>query len=80
MIIRGFAMCLAIAGALAACTTTPPEPRDEEQQPDVATATIPSELSATPVTNAAACSLSAAAARSGVRTRLAVRIPAQRRP
>jgi hypothetical protein len=56
MIIRGFAMSLAIVGALAACTATPPEPRDEEQQPDLAAATIPSELSATPITNAAACS------------------------
>jgi hypothetical protein len=55
MKVRGFAMILAIAGALAACATTPPEPRDE-QQPDVAAVTIPSELSATPTTNAAPCS------------------------
>lgn len=56
MNIRGFAMALVIGGAFAACATTPPEPRDEEQQPDLTPMTIPSELSATPITNAQACS------------------------
>jgi hypothetical protein len=56
MNIRGFAMGLAIAGALAACATTPPEPRDEGQPTDLDKVTIPSALSATPITNAAACS------------------------
>jgi hypothetical protein len=55
MTIRGFVMFLAIAGGLAACTTTLPEPRDEEQQSDITTVTVPPELTATPVTNAQAC-------------------------
>ena len=55
MTIRGFLMYLAIAGGLAACTTTIPDPRDDEQQPELTSVTVPAELSLPPTTNAQAC-------------------------
>jgi hypothetical protein len=55
MSIRRFVMCIAIAGAFGACATTPPEPREDEQQPDLTTVTVPAELTVPPITNAQAC-------------------------
>ena len=55
MTIRGFVMYLAIAAGLAACTATPPEPSDDEQQPELTSVTVPAELSLPPTTNAQAC-------------------------
>jgi hypothetical protein len=56
MTIKAFVMYLAIAGGLAACTTTIPDPSDDQQQPELTTVAVPAELSLPPTTNAQACS------------------------